>query len=1038
MPKKTLESIVALVFCAKVALANSPPVTPVVTEPVVDGQIVNPADVHMESAPFSDPDPGDEHLCSDWEIWTVMSAERVWATLCIGGVERVHSHLGDGTFENSHSGFTQLLHNTDYRLRTRHRDSSNDPATEWSDWGERFFTTGPATQVFPLALDDVNDLPTPRWQDVVNENVILPPAATPPSLRIESPAGELLLEFHANDDTANTIINPPALEQHVHVRLRIAAGTLASELVLPESTILFTDAHGDDHTLYLPAIALPPQEEVFYWVSANGSTYDAAPGQTEPDFSTLARGAPVPWAVRQPGYKVEIVATGFQLPVNIAFVPEPGMEPSSPLYYVTELYGQIKVVTRDGTVSDYATDLLNFNPTGNFPGSGEQGLTGIVVDPVSGDVFASMLYDSPTNPGIHYPKVVRFHSTDGGLTAATQTTILDMVGEPQGQSHQISNLTIGPHDGKLYVHMGDGFDASTAQNLDSFRGKILRVNLDGTAPPDNPFYNAADGITARDYVFAYGLRNPFGGAWRDADGAHYIVENGPSIDRFTKTVAGRNYLWDGSNASMTNYAIYIWNPATAPVNIAFTEPATFGGSQFPTEKMDHAWVTESGPTYATGPVSNGKRITEFVLDPSGNLVSGPTPLIEYEGSGKATVCALAAGPDGLYFSDLYKDLDYTSPVDRGANILRIRFVGSADFTADITSGPAPLTVQFTDTSNVPAPSDWLWQFGDGTTSTQQHPQHTYSSDGVYDVRLRVTGSGGASVVQKNTFIRVGDFPAIALIGGSATPSVADQSIADFLSNRGFIVDVFDDEPANRPSAAQLAADYDLVVVSSTVLSVYIADEFRHQPVPLVYWEQALNRTDREPLASNGVTRLGIDITLLDNTHPVTTALPTGQISVFDGLRTMSVAFENFGPAVTVLATPASDPSQAAIMVADTGASLLGGHAAPARRVFLFFEDSSWLSATAAARQIFEQAVYWALDRAIPTPAPDLDHDRDVDADDFAIFLACTSGPDIPHDQSPLCTAADFDGDGDVDQRDFAFLQRCYSGEFVLADLNCAN
>src|SRR5262249_46968205 len=160
------------------------------------------------------------------------------------------------------------------------------------------------------------------------------------------------------------------------------------------------------------------------------------------------------------------VATGFQLPVNIAFVPNPGLAPGAPLYYVSELYGQIKVVRRNGVVSDYATGLLNYDPLGQFPGSGEQGLSGIVVDGASGDVFASMLYDAG---GPHYPKVVRFHSTDGGLTAATQTTILDMIGETQGQSHQVSNLSFGP-DGKLYLHMGDGFDASTAQNLSSFRG----------------------------------------------------------------------------------------------------------------------------------------------------------------------------------------------------------------------------------------------------------------------------------------------------------------------------------------------------------------------------------------------------------------------------------------------------------------------------------------------------------------------------------------------------------------------------------------
>src|SRR6185436_11347426 len=174
---------------------------------------------------------------------------------------------------------------------------------------------------------------------------------------------------------------------------------------------------------------------------------------------------PMPWVVKQLGYTVEVVAGGFQLPVNIAFLPNPGPNLTDPLFYVTELYGTIKVVRRNGTVSVFAANLLNFNPTGAFPGSGEQGLAGIVVDPATGNVFAGMLYESGTN-GPHYPKVVKFTSNDGGLTAATQTTILNMAGETQGQSHQISNFSLGP-DGKLYVHMGDGFTTAAAQNLAS-------------------------------------------------------------------------------------------------------------------------------------------------------------------------------------------------------------------------------------------------------------------------------------------------------------------------------------------------------------------------------------------------------------------------------------------------------------------------------------------------------------------------------------------------------------------------------------------
>jgi glucose/arabinose dehydrogenase len=413
-------------------------------------------------------------------------------------------------------------------------------------------------------------------------------------------------------------------------------------------------------------------------------------------FTTTAAGPPgvpgaIPWAVRQPGYEVEAVAGGLQLPVNIAFVPHPGDQPGDPFLYVTELYGQIKVLTRDGTLREYAHGLLNFDPTGDFPGTGEQGVTGIVVDPNSGDVFASMVYEDSAapDPKPHFNEVVRFHSDDGGLTATSQTTVLQMPGEPTGPSHQISNLTIGP-DGLLYVHVGDGFEPPAAQDLDSFRGKILRMTLGGDPAPANPFYDAGDGISARDYVFAYGFRNPFGGAWRAADRAHYEVENGPRVDRLARVHPGVNYGWDGSNASMSQLALYNWDPSHAPTNIAFVEPQTASGSGFPAADMDHAFVAESGPTYATGPQARGKRIVEFDPDSSGAF-GDPVELVEYTGTGKATAAGLAAGPDGLYFTDLYKDLHYTSPSDRGANLLRVRYVGvggrQAPPETSITRGP---------------------------------------------------------------------------------------------------------------------------------------------------------------------------------------------------------------------------------------------------------------------------------------------------------------------------------------------------------------
>src|SRR5688572_21721944 len=75
---------------------NRRPNTPLITEPGTEGQLVNAADVHMETSAFSDPDPGDLHVCSDFEIWTVTPSQRVWVTSCIGGSEKLHTHCGDG------------------------------------------------------------------------------------------------------------------------------------------------------------------------------------------------------------------------------------------------------------------------------------------------------------------------------------------------------------------------------------------------------------------------------------------------------------------------------------------------------------------------------------------------------------------------------------------------------------------------------------------------------------------------------------------------------------------------------------------------------------------------------------------------------------------------------------------------------------------------------------------------------------------------------------------------------------------------------
>jgi PKD repeat protein len=77
----------------------------------------------------------------------------------------------------------------------------------------------------------------------------------------------------------------------------------------------------------------------------------------------------------------------------------------------------------------------------------------------------------------------------------------------------------------------------------------------------------------------------------------------------------------------------------------------------------------------------------------------------------------------------------------------------ANFTATPTSGMAPLTVRFTDTSTN-SPINWSWSFGDGSTDTMENPVHVYTGAGTYNVSLNATNAAGSNTVTKTGYITV--------------------------------------------------------------------------------------------------------------------------------------------------------------------------------------------------------------------------------------------------------------------------------------------
>lgn len=113
-----------------------------------------------------------------------------------------------------------------------------------------------------------------------------------------------------------------------------------------------------------------------------------------------------------------------------------------------------------------------------------------------------------------------------------ERVLLDKI--PSGNVHHGGRIKIGP-DGKLYATAGDALESSLAQNLNSLAGKILRLNLDGSIPSDNPFKNS--------YVYSYGHRNPQGLTW-SPEGTLYASEHGNrSNDEINKIELGLNYGW---------------------------------------------------------------------------------------------------------------------------------------------------------------------------------------------------------------------------------------------------------------------------------------------------------------------------------------------------------------------------------------------------------------------------------------------------------------------------------------------------------------
>ncbi|HSQ02368.1 MAG TPA: PQQ-dependent sugar dehydrogenase [Methanobacterium sp.] len=247
----------------------------------------------------------------------------------------------------------------------------------------------------------------------------------------------------------------------------------------------------------------------------------------------------IPKPIDQTGYQTDVLAENLNTPWAMDFLPNDTM-------IFTQRGGDVSVLDNNGVKS-----IGKINVTEN----GESGLLGVAVDPQFSQnryVYLYYTYDSGN-------RVSRFVLND---VLENETVIIDNI--PSSSIHDGGRIKFGP-DGKLYVTTGDASNRTSAQDINSLSGKILRINKDGSVPSDNPFNN---------YVYSYGHRNPQGLAW-NSNGILYASEHGQTQnDEINIITSGGNYGWpnyEGNNSApgyQTPLSVYT-EFTLAPSGMAF-------------------------------------------------------------------------------------------------------------------------------------------------------------------------------------------------------------------------------------------------------------------------------------------------------------------------------------------------------------------------------------------------------------------------------------------------------------------------------------
>ena len=224
---------------------------------------------------------------------------------------------------------------------------------------------------------------------------------------------------------------------------------------------------------------------------------------------------------------VRVIATGLAHPWAVAILP------GDAGFLVTERPGRLRRVAPNGTVSA---------PLAGVPAvyaQGQGGLLDVVLDPGFADNRRIWLSFAEPGEGGTAGTAVATATLEGNALTDVKV-IYRQVPKLEGGNHFGSRIAFDGN-GHVFISQGERNQRAMAQDLEVLQGKLVRLNIDGSQPADNPF---ANGVGVRKAIFSYGHRNMQGLAVDPRTGTLWESEHGPrGGDELNLPQAGRNYGW---------------------------------------------------------------------------------------------------------------------------------------------------------------------------------------------------------------------------------------------------------------------------------------------------------------------------------------------------------------------------------------------------------------------------------------------------------------------------------------------------------------